>query len=153
MVITLDFESSDPGSNPGRTSIFYWLKLTALPALGSKPLTKHSGNYVRIRLGSNLERCSKLPTAVVFCPNYLGETRESLLGHLKSNCRLRFSKKGTRKSKKFSENPQFYPIFTIFTENHTFCQRFLDFPASFFKNPSRQFDFKWLERVSRVSPD
>ena len=25
MVITLDFESSDPGSNPGRTSIFYCL--------------------------------------------------------------------------------------------------------------------------------
>ena len=28
MVITLDFESSDPGSNPGRTSFFYLEKYT-----------------------------------------------------------------------------------------------------------------------------
>ena len=34
MVITLDFESSDPGSNPGRTSIFY--RKNTLPTYGTR---------------------------------------------------------------------------------------------------------------------
>ena len=35
----------------------------------------------------------KCPTAFSFCSNHLGKTRETLLPHLKSNCRLGFLKK------------------------------------------------------------
>ena len=37
--------------------------------------------------------------------------------------------------------------------NQGFLQNFLLFLVPLFENPRRQFDFKWLETVSRVSPD
>ena len=54
--------------------------------------------------------CSKLPTAVSFCSNWSGETRESLLCHLKSNCRLGFLKKGPAYSKIVNYSPMYFGI-------------------------------------------
>ena len=64
-------------------------------------------------------------------------------------------KKGTRKIQNFLTKSLIFenaPKKSQNIQNHWFCQRFLDFPDTYFENPRRQFDFKWPKRLSRVSP-
>ena len=58
----------------------------------------------------HFERYWKLSTVVNFCSNHLGETRERVWLHFKSNCRLRFSRKVPGKSITFWQNQWFWKI-------------------------------------------
>ena len=134
------------------TSIQLVYRLRDLPFF---PLCKLQWFCFRFDPDSSSDVISKLSTAVNFCPNLMGETRESLSPHLKSTCRLGFLKKEVRKIRNLSENLHFLVKFRkirILSNNQWFFQNFLDFPAVFLKNRSREVDFKWVKRVSAVSP-